>query len=479
MTDLSALVGDPPPGRGIFCNRTLNLRAIKAIGYDMDYTLIHYHVREWERRAYEHTRATLAARGWPVGDLVFDADAVLRGLVVDSELGNVVKTNRFGYVKQVWHGMHRLDFHTQRRHYARAVVDLSDSRWVFLNTFFAISEGCLYLQLVDLLDARKLPGTLGYADLYRTVRRALDAAHMEGALKQEILSDPERFVDLDPELPAALLDQKLAGGKKLLLITNSEWSYTRPIMEYAIDRYLPDGKGWRDLFDVVIVSARKPSFFAGRQPAYEVIGEPDVLRPVTGGLEDGKIYYGGHAGMVEKYLRVHGQDILYVGDHVYGDVHQSKRVRRWRTAIVIRELEAELKALDTIREAQQRLTQLMDEKATLEVELARTVLQQRRTAMGYLGHRGDATSFDARISELKSALSHVDEEAGPLAIKVGETPNPRWGPLMRTGNDKSMMSRHVERHADIYMSRASNFLYATPFAYLRSNRGSLPHDDGR
>ena len=33
-----------------------------------------------------------------------------------------------------------------------------------------------------------------------------------------------------------------------------------------------------------------------------------------------------------------------------------------------------------------------------------------------------------------------------------------------------------ERSADIYTSRVSNFLLATPFAYLRPPRGSLPHD---
>jgi len=45
-----------PPERGVFCNRTLNLRSTRAIGYDMDYTLVHYHVAEWERRAYEYVR---------------------------------------------------------------------------------------------------------------------------------------------------------------------------------------------------------------------------------------------------------------------------------------------------------------------------------------------------------------------------------------------------------------------------------------
>ncbi|MET0283873.1 MAG: 5'-nucleotidase domain-containing protein, partial [Polyangiales bacterium] len=32
---------DIPPGRRLFCNRTLNMRSIKAVGFDMDYTLVH------------------------------------------------------------------------------------------------------------------------------------------------------------------------------------------------------------------------------------------------------------------------------------------------------------------------------------------------------------------------------------------------------------------------------------------------------
>jgi hypothetical protein len=48
--------------------------------------------------------------------------------------------------------------------------------------------------------------------------------------------------------------------------------------------------------------------------------------------------------------------------------------------------------------------------------------------------------------------------------------------MMRAGNDKSHLARQIERHADIYTSRVANLLYATPFAYLRSPRGTLPHD---
>ncbi|MFO0593177.1 MAG: 5'-nucleotidase domain-containing protein, partial [Polyangiaceae bacterium] len=94
----------PPPGRDIFTNRTLNLRGIKAIGYDMDYTLVHYKVGAWERRAYEYLQEKLHAQGFPVADLKFDENFVIRGLILDLELGNVVKANRFGYVKQAFHG---------------------------------------------------------------------------------------------------------------------------------------------------------------------------------------------------------------------------------------------------------------------------------------------------------------------------------------------------------------------------------------
>jgi hypothetical protein len=63
-----------------------------------------------------------------------------------------------------------------------------------------------------------------------------------------------------------------------------------------------------------------------------------------------------------------------------------------------------------------------------------------------------------------------------MAQRSGELTNRRWGLLLRAGNDKSHLARQVERYADIYTSRVSNLLAATPFVYLRSPRGSLPHD---
>src|ERR1700721_1291555 len=98
-----------PKERGIFCNRTLNMRAIRAIGYDMDYTLIHYRVEEWEKRAYEYLKQRFVAQGWPVEHLEFDPAMVCRGLIIDLAHGNLLKANRFGFVKRAFHGTKPLD----------------------------------------------------------------------------------------------------------------------------------------------------------------------------------------------------------------------------------------------------------------------------------------------------------------------------------------------------------------------------------
>jgi len=477
MSVFDALPGPPPRERGIFCNRTMNMRSIKAIGYDMDYTLIHYRPEAWERRAYEHLKTRLAARGYPVANLDFDPELVIRGLIIDTELGNLLKVNRFGYVKRATHGTALLDFEAQRRTYSRTIVDLSEPRYVFLNTLFSLSEACMYAQLVDLLEAGKLPAGMGYENLYRLVKSGLDEAHMEGHLKAEIMANPDRFVVLDYEAPLALLDQQRA-GKKLLLITNSEWGYTHAMMRYAFERFLPGGMRWRDLFDVVIVQARKPDFFMNKTPLFEVVSEDGLLKPWIGNLKEGGSYLGGDATQVERSLGISGDEILYVGDHIWGDVRVSKSVLRWRTALILRELEEEVRATYASRVDEARLSKWMEEKEELELASCQLRLLAQRIKDGYGIPEGAPTSdeIQARLGAVKQAIAVLDDRIGPLAKAAGEVSNPRWGLLLRTGNDKSHLARQIERSADIYTSRVSNFLAHTPYFYFRSRRGSLPHD---
>jgi 5'-nucleotidase len=462
--------------RGIFSNRTLNLGAIRAIGYDMDYTLIHYWMEVWELRAYAYIKERLQADGWPVDELTFDPLLVMRGLVIDTEHGNVVKANRFGYVKRSFHGTQPLDFGAQHHFYQRTLVDLGDSRWCFLNTLFSISEACLYMQLVDLLDSGKLTDCMDYKDLHRRVRRAADEAHLEGRLKAEIAADPEQFVDLDERMPLALLDQKKA-GKKILLITNSEWAYAAPMLSYVFDRFMPGALTWRDLFDIAIVGARKPDFFSLRLPVFEVASEDGLLREYRGPLTSGHVYMGGNAVLVEKSLGLRGEEILYVGDHIFVDVNVSKSILRWRTALVVRELEEEIAAIESFKDHQDKLSRMMQRKEELESRYSGLRLELQRIQHGYGPKSKRSTRELGRtMARLRDRVLEMDRDITPVAQAAGKLLNPNWGLLMRTGTDKSHLARQIERYADAYTSRVSNFLHVTPFAFLRSHRGSLPHD---
>jgi HAD superfamily 5'-nucleotidase-like hydrolase len=477
-----------PPGRAVYCNRTLNMRGIQVLGFDMDYTLVHYDVQAWETRAYAHVQRRLAAMELPVADMQFDATLFARGLILDLETGNIVKANRFGYVTQASHGTRLLAHEEQRRTYSQVWVDLSEDRWVFLNTLFSISEACLYGQLVDRLDAGKLGNTWNYRSLYSLVGKAMDAAHLEGELKAEIIADPARFVVTDHELIDTLLDLKQA-GKRLFLATNSEWAYTRPMMEWAFGRHLPNGD-WRSLFDLVVVQARKPTFFDGSAP-FHLIDEADRTwpsrattaptgqQPTPTQLLKDAIYSGGNAQGIQDHFGVAGESILYVGDHVYADIHVSSRIRRWRTALILRELELEVQDEQRFAANQQELLQLMTRKERIDHQQAslRLALQRRehhRTPPA--GTPDHAQQIHEHLRLLRAEGAALDEAIAPLARAAGELGHARWGPLMRAGNDKSRLARQIERHADVYTSRVSNFQWLTPFGYLRAARGSLPHD---
>jgi HAD superfamily 5'-nucleotidase-like hydrolase len=471
---LAAAAGATRAGRGLYCNRTLNLRAIRAIGFDMDYTLVHYHVEAWEQRAYDYLQQRLALDRWPVEDLQFLPGFAMRGLIIDTALGNLVKADRFGYVKRAYHGTHRIEFERQREIYGRQLVDLTDARWVFLNTFFSLSEATMYAQLVDRLAEQRLPPTMGYGDLWRIVRHALDTTHAEGRLKAEIVQRPEAYVDLDAEIVLTLLDQKEA-GKRLLLITNSEWSYVTAMMSHCFDPFLPAGTTWRDLFELVVVAARKPEFFSTRGPLFSVVNDNGLLSACIGGPTGPGAYFGGDAVLIEEYLGLSGSEILYIGDHLYTDVRVSKDVRRWRTGLIVRELEGEIVVLEAHRPEQERLDTLMAEKSMLEREQALMRLAAQRQGKKY-APAAPVVEAEAQLARLRAQIERLDDEIGPLAVRLGSLYNETWGPLMRAGHDASHLAGQVESYADVYTSRVSNLLGVTPFAYVRPPRTAMPHD---
>jgi HAD superfamily 5'-nucleotidase-like hydrolase len=477
------------PQRAVYCSRTLNMRAIQAIGYDMDYTLVHYDVDAWEGRAYSYGMQSLSEMGVPVDGLQFDSSLIIRGLILDCELGNIVKADRFGIVKRAMHGTRMLSPAEVRASYGRETVSLrNESRWVFLNTLFSVSEAVMFAQLVERLDAGIIPHQVcapSYSALYKLVSKALFLAHVEGKLKAEIVQDPAKFIERDPELAQTLLDQR-ASGKSLLLITNSDLEYTDAVMAFAHEPYLPQGMKWRDMFDYIIVNARKPDFFKGTGALYEVVTPDGLMRPAHS-LRRGGIYCGGSAKMVEQALELSGENFLYIGDHIYSDAARRFLNLSWRTCLVIRELEEEIEAFASGREHRAALREALKKKDLVGDAFNNLRLARQRALMGpdaRTAHADgpvipaeDESLVNEALAQLIAVMERLDDQIAPAIEQDGADFNARWGYLSRAGvNDRSQLLSQIERYADIYTSRVSNFLRYSPFVYFRSPTQSMAHD---
>ena len=82
------------------------MKNIKAIGLDMDHTIVRYKNREYEKFVFNATiQKLIDLKGYPqdLKDLQFDFDRVIQGLVIDKKRGNLLKVSRFGKVKKCYH----------------------------------------------------------------------------------------------------------------------------------------------------------------------------------------------------------------------------------------------------------------------------------------------------------------------------------------------------------------------------------------
>ena len=136
----------------VFVNRVLNLKKIKAIGFDMDYTLVEYQTENFEELVFnEVLKSLVSIKNYPkkILDLDFNFDLVIQGLVLDKEMGNALKLSRFGKVKKAFHGKKELSFSETQKVYQKLVIDLNDPNIQSLDTSFSISNGVLFLSLVE------------------------------------------------------------------------------------------------------------------------------------------------------------------------------------------------------------------------------------------------------------------------------------------------------------------------------------------
>lgn len=86
------------------------------------------------------------------------------------------------------------------------------------------------------------------------------------------------------------------------------------------------------------MQAKKPEFFSQDNTLYEIVTADGLMRPAQE-IRPGALLSGGSAKQIEAALGVSAEDIMFCGDHIYSDVALSKMNLRWRTCLILRELE--------------------------------------------------------------------------------------------------------------------------------------------
>ncbi|XP_042365086.1 5'-nucleotidase, cytosolic II, like 1 isoform X2 [Plectropomus leopardus] len=384
----------------------------------------------------------------------YDPSFPTRGLVIDTTYGNLLKVDSNGNILVCSHGFFFLKGEDIHKYYPNKFIQRGDTdRFYILNTLFNLSETYLYTCLVDFFTRNTrytnlLKGWqhgdlfMSYRSMFQDVRDAMDFIHDTGALKERTIKNLEKYVIKDPNLPVLL--NRIKTVAKVFLATNSDYSYTEVIMKYLLESSSKSGNpkdSWRSFFDLIVVDTRKPLFFAEGTVLRQVDTDTGKLRigTYTGALQHGTVYSGGSSDIISDLLDVKDKDILYVGDHIFGDILKSKKHQGWKTFLVVPELNKEL--------------QVWEQKKNMFEELKRLDI--------FLAERYKHLDADSKkCPEISTIQARMKALTYRMDMSYG-----KMGSLLRSGSRQTLFASQLMRYADLYSSTCLNLLHY-PFNFL-------------
>ncbi len=451
----------------VFVNRILNMKKIKYIGLDMDHTLIRYKTKHFEALVYQLAiQELINQKHYPetIKHLKFNFKDSIRGLVVDSKNGNILKLSRYGAIRQSYHGTTLIDFNEQKRFYRSIYVDLNDPNYMAIDTSFSIAFCVLYAQLVDFKD--KSPSDFpSYSIIAADVLAAVDIVHANGSLKKQISENLDYYVIREKAVIDGL-KRYIEHGKKIFVLTNSDYPYTNLLLNYAINPFLNEGETWQDIFEYVITLANKPRFFYDNLKFLFINQETSTMTNISGPIKPG-VYQGGNAKKFTDDLKLNGDEILYIGDHIYGDILRLKKDCNWRTALVVEELGEEISA--------QKKAQPIEQEIVANMAIKK-LLDEQYTKLRTKSIDEKTDQYEKKLHNLHVKITMVDQTIARLLHEQQAFFNPKWERVFRAGAEESYFAYQVERFACIYMEKISDLFQLSPLSYFRANRRLLPHD---
>ena len=181
-------------------------------------------------------------------------------------------------------------------------------------------------------------------------------------------------------------------------------------------------------------------------------------------LKKGKVFQGGNWKHLHAMLSIEaGEEILYVGDHLYSDVLRSKRTLGWRSAFIMPELEDEMRVFHANKGILKQIVQLR--KLRDELSTFHDHIQMTGSADG----TGTLALIEEDDAKIKATLT-------VLAEQWHSAFHPVWGAMFNAGYQDSRFAYFVQNYACLYTSRATNLGLSFASRSFRTTSEMLPHD---
>ncbi|KAM7396933.1 hypothetical protein PAMP_019936 [Pampus punctatissimus] len=346
----------------IFANNEMSLRDTEIYGFDYDYTLAFY-------SSHLHTLIFNIAR-----DILITKHRYPEGL------------RKYEYIPNF--AVRGLHYDVQKSSHGHTMKQFMD--------IFSLPE----MTLLSCVNDFFMRHNIDYepVHLYKDVKEAIRDVHVKGIMYRAVEADIEKYICYG-EQSHAVLKKLSEHGKKMFLITNSPFDFVDRGMNYIV------GKDWRDLFDIVIVQADKPSFFNDRRkPFRRVTDKGSLLWDRIHRLEKGQIYK-------QDLTLKHG----------------------WRTGAIIPELRKEIKIMNTEQYVHM----------TTWLQALTRLIEQMQV------HRDPAS---------QAVVEEWIREREAMRPQTKNIFNVQFGSLFRTYHNPTYFSRRLSRFADIYMASISCLL---------------------
>lgn len=158
----------------------------------------------------------------------------------------------------------------------------------------------------------------------------------------------------------------------------------------------------------------------------------------------------GSCDAFRRLVKCRGKDVLYIGDHIFGDVLRSKKTRGWKTFLVVPELKQELTVWTDRRT-------LFEQLGDLEASLANLYkdLDSKTTVKPEISNV---------LTNIRDVTYGMDQEYGII------------GSLFRSGARTTFFASQVERYADIYASSCYNLVHYPTFYFFRAPMNLMSHE---